>query len=65
MESKVNIAKKFLLSRKKSEVSEKVKKSALSANYNFSGNSTWRSEAPEKSVIFQRSESIVLSKKLS
>jgi hypothetical protein len=48
-----------------SEISEKVKKGALSGEYIFFGNSAWRSEAPEKSVIFQRSESLALSKKIS
>jgi len=47
------------------EISEKVKKGALSGEYIFFGNSAWRSEAPEKSVIFQRSESLALSKKIS
>jgi len=50
---------------KHKEISEKVKKGALSGEYIFFGNSAWRSEAPEKSAIFQRSESLALSKKIS
>jgi hypothetical protein len=43
----------------------KKSKGGFEREYIFFGNSAWRSEAPEKSVIFQQSESLALSKKIS